>query len=55
MYLFVGEEEKNKVLIKKIKKIIKRNKYKILIDDYKINGDFIESQGFCISSHKIGS
>ena len=37
---------KNQVLIKKIKDNLPLNINLRLIDDYKINGDFIESQAF---------
>ena len=39
------EEEKIKFYFKKLKKIYPKYKFK-LIDDYKIDGDFIESQAF---------
>ena len=38
--------KKNQVLIKKIKDNLPLNINLRLIDDYKINGDFIESQAF---------
>lgn len=44
--LLCGGGRKNIVLIEKIKKIFTPNKNLRLIDDYKINGDFIESQAF---------
>ena len=44
--LICGGGRKNKVLIKKIQKNLSSNFYLKLIDDYKINGDFIESQAF---------
>ena len=40
------EEEKNKILINKIKENLSPNTNLKLIDDYKIDGDFIESQAF---------
>ena len=45
MILF-GEKKKKKILIKKIKKDISQNLIIQSIDDYGINGDFIESQAF---------
>ena len=44
--LICGGGRKNKVLLKKIQKNISQNFNLKLIDDYKINGDFIESQAF---------
>ena len=44
--LICGGGRKNNVLIKKIKENISPNFNLKLIDDYKINGDFIESQAF---------
>ena len=44
--LLCGGGRKNKVLIKKIKENIPKNINLRSIDDYKINGDFIESQAF---------
>ena len=44
--LVCGGGRKNKVLIKKIKEHLRQNVELKLIDDYKINGDFIESQAF---------
>ena len=44
MFMLVEEEEKNNFLIELIEKKIK-NKIK-LIDDFGIDGDFIESQAF---------
>ena len=44
--LICGGGRKNKVLLKKIQKNISPNFNLKLIDDYKINGDFIESQSF---------
>ena len=44
--LLCGGGRKNKVLLKKIKKNLTKNIDLTLIDDYKINGDFIESQAF---------
>ena len=44
--LFVEEVEKIKFLIEKIKKNLSKNIKLRLIDDYKIDGDFIESQAF---------
>ena len=44
--LICGGGRKNEVLLKKIKKNISPNLNLKLIDDYKINGDFIESQAF---------
>ena len=42
----MGVEEKNKVLLKEIKKNLSLNLNLKLIEDYNINGDFIESQAF---------
>ena len=44
--LLCGGGRKNKVLIKKIKENIPKNINLRSIDDYEINGDFIESQAF---------
>ena len=44
--LVCGGGRKNKVLIKKIKEHLRQDVELKLIDDYKINGDFIESQAF---------
>ena len=44
--LICGGGRKNKILLKKIKENISTNMNLRLIDDYKINGDFIESQAF---------
>ena len=44
--LCVEEEEKNKFLINSIKKNINEKLNLKLIDNYKIDGDFIESQAF---------
>ena len=44
--LLCGGGRKNKVLIKKIKENLSKEIYLRVIDDYKINGDFIESQAF---------
>ena len=44
--LFCGGGRKNKILIKKIKENLSPNIVFKLIDDYKIDGDFIESQAF---------
>tara|TARA_B100000963_G_scaffold314507_1_gene293087 strand:- start:1109 stop:2224 length:1116 start_codon:yes stop_codon:yes gene_type:complete len=44
--LICGGGRKNKVLLKKIKNNLSQNLNMKLIDDYKINGDFIESQAF---------
>ena len=44
--LICGGGRKNKILIKKIQENISPNFNLRLIDDYKINGDFIESQAF---------
>jgi len=44
--LVCGGGRKNKILLQKIKENISRNINLKLIDDYKINGDFIESQAF---------
>ena len=44
--LICGGGRKNKVLLKKIRENIPQNFNLKLIDDYKINGDFIESQAF---------
>ena len=44
--LLCGGGRKNKTLIKKIKKNLSKNINLKLIDDYKIDGDFIESQAF---------
>ena len=44
--LICGGGRKNKVLLKKIQENISPNFNLKLVDDYKINGDFIESQAF---------
>ena len=44
--LLCGGGRKNKVLLKKIKENLSKNINLRVIDDYKINGDFIESQAF---------
>ena len=44
--LLCGGGRKNKVLLKKIKDNLSSNFNLKLIDDYNINGDFIESQAF---------
>ena len=44
--LVCGGGRKNKVLLKKFKKIYNSNINIKLIDEYDINGDFIESQAF---------
>ena len=44
--LICGGGRKNKVLIKKIKENLNKNFNLKLIDNYKINGDFVESQAF---------
>ncbi len=44
--LICGGGRKNKVLIRKLKENLTKNFELKLIDDYKINGDFIESQAF---------
>ena len=44
--LICGGGRKNKVLLKKIKKNLYNNMNLKLIDDYNVNGDFIESQAF---------
>ena len=44
--LLCGGGRKNKILIKKIKENLPSNINLKLIDDYKIDGDFIESQAF---------
>ena len=44
--LICGGGRKNKVLLQKIQENISTNLNLKLIDDYKINGDFIESQAF---------
>ena len=44
--LICGGGRKNKILLEKIGKNISTNMNLKLIDDYKINGDFIESQAF---------
>ena len=44
--LLCGGGRKNKILIKKIEENLPPNLNLKLIDDYKINGDFIESQAF---------
>jgi len=44
--LLCGGGRKNKVLIERIKKNLPKDLNLKLIDDYEINGDFIESQAF---------
>ena len=44
--LICGGGRKNKVLLKKIKENLSRNISLKLIDDYKVSGDFVESQAF---------
>ena len=44
--LLCGGGRKNKILIKKIKECSTPNINYKLVDDYKINGDFVESQAF---------
>jgi len=44
--LICGGGRKNKVLLKKIKQNLQNNINLKLIDDYKVNGDFVESQAF---------
>ena len=44
--LICGGGRKNKVLLKKIKENFSRNISLKLIDDYKVSGDFVESQAF---------
>ncbi len=44
--LLCGGGRKNKILLKKIKENLSQNLNLKLIDDYKINGDFVESQAF---------
>ena len=44
--LLCGGGRKNKVLIEKIKSYLQSDINLKLIDDYKIDGDFIESQAF---------
>ena len=44
--LVCGGGRKNKVLLKKIKENLHNNINLKLIDDYKVNGDFVESQAF---------
>ncbi len=44
--LLCGGGRKNKVLVELIKKKLPKNINLKLIDDYKINGDFVESQAF---------
>ena len=46
--LICGGGRKNKVLLKKIKENLKKDINLKLIDDYKINGDFVESQAFAL-------
>jgi anhydro-N-acetylmuramic acid kinase len=48
--LLCGGGRKNKVLLQKIKENLSPNINLKLIDDYKINGDFIESQAFAFLS-----
>ena len=44
--LICGGGRKNKVLLKKIKENLQNTINLKLIDDYDINGDFVESQAF---------
>ena len=44
--LICGGGRKNKVLLKKIKENLHKTINLKLIDDYNINGDFVESQAF---------
>ena len=44
--LICGGGRKNKILIKKIKENLEKTINLKLIDDYKVNGDFVESQAF---------
>tara|TARA_B100000035_G_C20995316_1_gene552188 strand:+ start:48 stop:1163 length:1116 start_codon:yes stop_codon:yes gene_type:complete len=44
--LLCGGGRKNKILVKKIKESLPKNINLKLVDDYKINGNFIESQAF---------
>ena len=44
--LVCGGGRKNKVLLKKIKENLSSNIRLKLIDDYKVSGDFVESQAF---------
>ena len=44
--LLCGGGRKNKFLLEKIKENVSSNIILKLIDDYKIDGDFIESQAF---------
>ena len=44
--LICGGGRKNKVLLKKIKENLHHAVKLKLIDDYKVNGDFVESQAF---------
>ena len=44
--LLCGGGRKNKILVKKIQENLLSNINIKLIDDFKINGDFIESQAF---------
>ena len=44
--IICGGGRKNKVLLKKIKENLSSNVNLKLIDDYKVNGDFVESQAF---------
>ena len=46
--LVCGGGRKNKVLLKKINENLHKNINLKLIDDYKVNGDFIESQAFAL-------
>ena len=48
--LICGGGRKNKVLLKKIKENLSRDISLKLIDDYKVNGDFVESQAFAYLS-----
>ena len=50
--LICGGGRKNKVLLRKIQENISPNFNLKLIDDYKINGDFIESQAFAFLAIK---
>ena len=44
--LICGGGRKNKVLLKRIKENLSSNINLKLIDDYEVNGDFVESQAF---------
>jgi len=48
--LVCGGGRRNKILLKKIKKNLPLNMNIKLIDDYKVNGDFVESQAFAFLS-----